>query len=160
MSDLVHLPASMLLFFALLTVLVCGCAPERPQRRPARASTPTPGKPASPGGTGRKQFAVSDSVIEVAKGEEFTIVLDSNPTTGYSWRLARPLDEDILMLIGSEYLQPTPSSKTPVMGAGGREVWSFRALSPGQAEISLEYVRAWEKGSRPAESAAFRVVVR
>jgi len=99
-------------------------------------------------------------VIEVAKGEEFTIVLDSNPTTGYSWRLARPLDEDILMLIGSEYLQPTPSSKTPVMGAGGRELWVFRALSPGNVEISLEYVRAWEKGSRPAESAAFRVVVR
>jgi len=160
MSDLVHLAASILPFLVLLTVLVSGCAPEKPRRRPTRASAPAPGKPPSPGSTGRRQFTTSDSVIEVAKGEEFTIVLNSNPTTGYSWRLAQPLDEGILMLVGNEYLQATPSGKTPVMGAGGREVWSFRALSPGDAEISLEYVRAWEKESRPAESAVFKVVVR
>ena len=160
MSNIVHLPVSALLFLILLTVLASGCAPEQPRNRPAEASTPAPGETPSPGSTKRNQFTASDSTIGVAKGEEFTIILDSNPTTGYSWRLAQPLDGKILALVGSEYLQPTPSGKTPIVGAGGKDLWVFKALAQGNAEISLEYVRAWEKESRPAQTAAFKVVVR
>lgn len=36
-----------------------------------------------------------DTPLEVKVGEEFTIAIQSNPSTGYVWRLAEPLDETL-----------------------------------------------------------------
>jgi inhibitor of cysteine peptidase len=94
--------------------------------------------------------------IEVDAGEEFAISLDSNPTTGYQWQLVKPLDESVLQLIGSEYKPP----ETKLVGAGGKEVWTFKAMDSGTAEISLVYVRSWEKDVPPAEERTYNVTVR
>ncbi len=94
--------------------------------------------------------------LEVQAGKEFSITLASNRTTGYQWQLAAPLDERILQLVGSEYVSPSVSRP----GAGGTEVWTFRAVGRGSAEIVLQYLRPWEKGVTPAETAGYLVVVR
>ncbi|MDZ4164856.1 MAG: protease inhibitor I42 family protein [Smithellaceae bacterium] len=87
--------------------------------------------------------------LEAALGEEFTIVLASNATTGYGWSLARPLDETVIRLIGSVYR--VPETNPAVVGAGGKEIWTFSAVGKGKTEIFLKYVRPWEKDTPPAE---------
>ena len=94
-----------------------------------------------------------ESAIHAKVSEEFSIILDANPTTGYQWQLANPFDEKILKLIGSDYKAP----KTKRVGAGGKEIWTFKALAAGQTTISFKYVRSWEKDKEPGKSIAFAV---
>lgn len=94
--------------------------------------------------------------FDVVVGREFSSTLASNATTGYHWELAEPLDEAIVKLVGSQYQAPN----TNLVGAGGQEVWTFRAVGPGQTTINLKYVRPWEKGAPPAETASYTVSVR
>ncbi|MBA4389779.1 MAG: hypothetical protein C0399_02445 [Syntrophus sp. (in: bacteria)] len=93
--------------------------------------------------------------INTKVGKAVSITLDSNPTTGYQWQLANPVDEKVLKLISSEYRPP----KTKKLGAGGKEVWTFKALSTGQTIINFEYVRPWEKDRGAAEQATFTIKV-
>jgi inhibitor of cysteine peptidase len=95
-------------------------------------------------------------VIEAQAGQNFTIILKSNPTTGYQWQLAKPLDESIVQLISPEYL----TDKTKLVGAGGKQVWVFKALKAGQTNISLKYVRPWEKNTPPQNEESFVIIIK
>ncbi len=106
-------------------------------------------------GKTRPTYKDSNMLIEVKVGQEFDIVLKSNPTTGYSWKLARPLDKKMLELVKSKYKAPEGST----LGKGGEEVWTFRGMGKGKTSISLKYVRPWEKDKPPAETEIFKVVV-
>lgn len=100
----------------------------------------------------------STTTMEVRVGQEFSLTVDSNRTTGYQWQLGRPLDETILKLVSSEYraLQPAPG----LVGAGRQEVWTFKAVGKGRTEISLKYVHPWEKDAKPAKEQSYTVVVK
>ncbi len=106
--------------------------------------------------TARASYDIKTTTIEVQTGQEFSIRLDSNITTGYSWQLGAPLDGKVLVLVGSQYVEP----KTDAVGAGGQEVWTFKAVAPGKTTIALNYLRPWEKDVAPAQTAAFAVTVR
>ncbi|MDP8235062.1 MAG: protease inhibitor I42 family protein [Candidatus Erginobacter occultus] len=93
--------------------------------------------------------------IKIEAGAEFTIALDSNPTTGYSWNFAEKLDPEILTLVDSRFQPP----ETRLKGAGGKQFWTFRALKEGRSEIALKYFRSWEKDVPPAREADFTVIV-
>ena len=101
-----------------------------------------------------------EEAIEVEEGLRFSIVLESNPTTGYQWRLAEPLDEEILGLVSAVFEKKGGghAEGEEVVGAPGEEVWTFEALGKGEAEIHLEYVRPWEEKA-PEESKTFKVEV-
>lgn len=101
---------------------------------------------------------LSINLIEVKVGQEFNITLESNPSTGYGWQLSKPLNETILNLIGSEY-KPSEESGL-IVGAGGTEIWTFRAVKSGTAEISLKYVRPWETDVPPIQEQNFGIIVR
>lgn len=92
--------------------------------------------------------------VAVREGQTFALTLRSNPTTGYIWQLAEPLNERIIRFTGNEYR----SDKTGLMGAGGREIWTFKAVGSGETRINLKYVRPWEKDTAPAKTAQFRIV--
>ena len=94
-------------------------------------------------------------VIKAQVGHNITIILKSNPTTGYQWQVAKPLDESTLKLISSEYL----ADKTTLVGAGGKQVWRFKTLKPGQTSISFKYVRPWEKNTPPQNKESYLVVI-
>jgi len=108
-------------------------------------------------GCSKKKQIYRDSgkLIEVEVGQEFEIILDSNQTTGYGWKLAKSLDEEVLELVKSKYEEP----EDPILGKGGEEVWTFKATGKGKTGISLEYVREWEKGKAPAKTKSFKVSV-
>lgn len=100
--------------------------------------------------------AAEPKPITVKVDQEFKLTLQYNATTGYQWVLAKPLDEKLVKLLGSEYKR----LDSKLVGSGGDMVWTFQALAEGKAEIGLNYVRPWEKGAKPAQTTNFVVVIK
>jgi len=106
------------------------------------------------GCAGKKVYSEGVSTIETAVGRDIVIALESNPTTGYAWRVAGRVDLAVVALISSDY-EPSSSS---VLGAGGQQLWTFRAVGLGSTVIKFDYGRPWALTS-PEKSATFTVVV-
>lgn len=94
--------------------------------------------------------------IDIELCKDFTITLESNKTTGFGWDIATPIDENIIKFISCEYI----AADTGLVGSGGREIWSFRAVCPGKTNISFKYIRPWEKDVPPAKKLTFNVVIK
>ena len=88
--------------------------------------------------------------IRVAAGEVFVIELRGNPTTGYVWQA--DVDARYLELTGKEF-----ERESAAIGAGGREVFHFRAREAGRTEIVFAYGRPWESLAR--DTRHFQVVI-
>lgn len=93
--------------------------------------------------------------MEVKLEQEFTITLKSNPTTGYSWQIETAPDESVVRLIGSVFVGP----QTRLVGAGGSEIWTFKAVGRGRTGVRLIYVRPWEQDVPPVEIAEYDILV-
>jgi len=70
------------------------------------------------------------------------IALESNPTTGYGWETI--YDETVLELVEETY-ELGEYAKQGVVGAGGTELFRFKALKSGKVEITMVYNRWWEQ---------------
>lgn len=94
--------------------------------------------------------------IEVAAGNEFKIVIDANPSTGYHWELIGDLDGAVLEFVSNDY-----RASEPVMpGSGGKDVWTFKAIAAGEADITLGYYPPSNDPVDPAQTVTFTVVVK
>ena len=71
-------------------------------------------------------------------GEEFTIKLKSNPTTGYHWHPV--FDEALLELISNDFTR-----ETKLIGASGVHRFDFKAIKPGRTTIKMLCKRRWEE---------------
>lgn len=98
----------------------------------------------------------TENVIETKVGNKFKIELKSNPSTGYQWQLEKPLDKNFVKLVSSNYFH----SNTPLIGAGGKEVWVFKAIKKGETVISLKYVRSWEVNQPAAENIEYLIKIK
>lgn len=93
--------------------------------------------------------------IEVAAGNEFKIVIESNPSTGYHWDLVGALDESIIQFVSRDY-----RADEPVMpGSGGKDVWVFKAIAAGETTITLGNFPPGVDGTA-AQEVTFTVVVK
>ena len=91
----------------------------------------------------------------VKPGEEFTIELESRPSTGHSWEISQEPDKKVAAFVRKEYV----GSDSGRLGAAGVEYFTFRAVAPGRTTIDFRYVRRWER-EKPAQSASYDVVVK
>jgi inhibitor of cysteine peptidase len=83
--------------------------------------------------------------ITVSAGGSFKVSLESNATTGFSWpEQAEIGNTSIVEQTDHEYVAPT----SDLMGAPGKEVWTFRALAKGTTVIAMQYSRPWEGGEQ------------
>ncbi len=103
------------------------------------------------------EYTQPDESIEIATGKNFAIKLVSNPTTGYGWQLAEPLNEYVVSLVTNMY-EPAKTDRR-VVGSGGHEIWTFNAVGKGRTEIAMEYLRSWEKDVPAIKTNVFSVVV-
>src|SRR5271170_2430290 len=94
--------------------------------------------------------------IRVLAGKQFSITLNANHTTGYSWRLAKPLDPAMLHQTSDEYHAATSDA----VGAPGEEVWTFESIAAGNVELDFEYVRPLEKDAKPVKTAKYSIVIK
>lgn len=90
----------------------------------------------------------SDETVHTMAGNDFMMKLDSNPTTGYKWM--PNYDPFYLELISDEF-----TLETNMMGSGGTQRFSFRALKSGETEIEMMYRRPWDK--KPLRSRKFTI---
>ena len=97
----------------------------------------------------------SGKQVELSVGQSLVVTLDSNATTGYSWSLVQNSDDSVLSKTGDEYVAP----QTTLVGAGGKEEWTFKALKKGTSTISMGYSRPWES-TPPVETFGLTVVVK
>ena len=103
-----------------------------------------------------KVYNDPSETISVGVGKNFIIALESNPTTGYSWREA--FDSSLLELVESKYEQ-TPTA-TLIVGAGGTQSFEFKALKKGETEVTLVYKRPWEPDSPDQMTKVFTVNIK
>ena len=109
----------------------------------------------------QKEAAVNDanstsSRITAKVGEDFTIKLPANLTTGYSWRMGE-IKPAIVREVDYKYNQPVNTQR--LVGAGGEEVWIFNAVRTGRVTIHIEYVRPWEVDVPPVKKADFTIII-
>ncbi len=97
----------------------------------------------------------SGKQVEIATGGTLTVTLESNQTTGYSWGLKQISDTSILAKTDSKYVAPTSG----LAGAGGKEVWNFKALKLGKTTLIMGYSRPWEGGEKDAKTFNLTVAV-
>ncbi len=94
------------------------------------------------------------TVVEMRVGDTHTIPLGSNPTTGYQWEIGFEFDERYMELVERRY-EPGSSA----VGAGGRELFTFRALAHGTVEFSFNYKRPSEDEVLQSERYIFNIGV-
>ena len=95
--------------------------------------------------------------LETTVGQTIDITLDSNATTGYKWNLVTTPDAQVLKLLSSQYVVPTPSH-TPVVGEGSKEVWKFQTVGRGTTSLKLAYFRPFDPSQVAKEFSATVVV--
>ncbi len=117
-------------FLLIITALLISCATLLPTSTSTSLPNPTPEEPnVLPATTDPSQ------PITTKPGETFDIVLSSNPTTGYHWNLIGESDANVVQLIGQDYISQQPV----LVGSGGVDVWTFRAINAGDTTIVLGY---------------------
>jgi inhibitor of cysteine peptidase len=85
----------------------------------------------------------SKSIMVDKSSPTFTIKLQSNPSTGFSWFLVK-YDSNLITPISHKYIAPD----TKLVGAPGYEEWVFKAdpralVVPQITKIQLAYTRPW-----------------
>ena len=79
--------------------------------------------------------------VNLRVGQQFTIVLQENPTTGFRWQFVEngkpvvQLDRDFF------------KASSRQLGAGGLHEWLFHAASSGQVTITMKLARAWNQNA-------------
>lgn len=77
--------------------------------------------------------------VRLLAGGTLTIKLFSNGSTGYGWSNPAQLSAPtVLEQTGHQFIPPA----IPNPGAGGQEVWTFRAASRGNCIVYTEYKRS------------------
>jgi inhibitor of cysteine peptidase len=98
------------------------------------------------------------SQVEIEDGQILVVTLESNPTTGYRWEQAEN-QESILEQMGEAEFKQSETGEPPLVGAGGWEIFRFKAISAGQMTLQLVYRRPWEEGVEPINTFSIEVVV-
>ncbi len=98
---------------------------------------------------------MNGGAVVLEQGQTLVLKLASNPTTGYDWELV-DLNGAILEQVGEvEY-----KSDSTLVGAGGVNTYTFKAVGSGNMQLSLIYHRSWEKDIPPIEAYELDVTVK
>lgn len=86
--------------------------------------------------------------IDLAVGKSSSVILDGNPTTGFTWNVASVSSDAVKV---STAIMPAKVKKgaPPVCGAPAPTQVTFTGVKPGKSTVVLEYKRTWE--TEPAD---------
>ena len=127
---------------ACALLLIAGCA------------TPS-GPPAVD--NGELTNAADGTRIAIKRGGELKVMLDANVTTGYQWQ-SPTSPAPVMSAIGTPaYVGKGVDPRA--VGAGGVNIFRFRADSPGQVAPQFDYRGPWETAVPPVKTLRYDVVV-
>lgn len=98
------------------------------------------------------------SRILLAPGQSLQVTLDTNPASGYRWKLERGA-ASVLEPVGQPLYTPV-SPSAPLVGAGGTMQFEFRAAAAGRDTLEIAYRRIAKPDADPARSVRVEVEVR
>lgn len=98
--------------------------------------------------------------ITVKTGDTVQVVLEGNPTTGYTWTVAIPdKDKGILQQQGDAVYAQQTTDKS-VVGAGGTFTFSLKAAAAGQTTLTFDYARPFDKDVAPLKTLTVNITVK
>lgn len=103
---------------------------------------------------GNSSSKSNDFDFAIKKGEQFTIKLDENITTGYSWHY-KIENEDLISLVENKYLE----SSSGLIGASGVHKYVFTGKEKGETKIIFKYYRSWEGEDSSVETKEFKIKI-
>jgi inhibitor of cysteine peptidase len=117
---------------------------------------PTQAPSSSPAPSAIAGWARNGKTVTLHPGQTLVVQLDSNRTTGYGWSGVPPSGAVLIQEGAPVYATVQPSNQR--VGAGGRDVFKYKAAAKGRVQISLAYERRWEKVP-PAKTFALTVLI-
>lgn len=84
---------------------------------------------------------VAGDTFETTVGKTFTVALDANATTGYTWSQTIK-DASVVAYVDNVYVAEARDPE--VVGGGGTDTFTFKAVGTGTTTITLTYARPWE----------------
>lgn len=93
--------------------------------------------------------------IEMEVEQEVTVSLEANPTTGYTWALDSDVDGSLRLIGEIEF-----EAQSNLPGAGGVQKLRFKALTPGEGDLTLIYHRPFESDTDPLQEFSVSVIVK
>lgn len=100
-------------------------------------------------------YGAADNGKEISMGEgtTFKVILDENPTTGYSWNTTVTSG---LRVENSEYIQ---GGNAGLAGAGGTHEWTIKATGKGEQQFTAIYKRPWEPTTGSESAFTLKILV-
>jgi len=95
--------------------------------------------------------------VEINYPGSLTVSLASNPTTGFQWEEVKIGDSSVITEYEHEFVPP---EATGVVGASGKDVWTFKPLGRGTSTLIFEYSQPWEGGEKDEWTLGLTVVVK
>ncbi len=96
----------------------------------------------------------SGKIVEMFIGDELEVVLPGKPTTGYIWEVSL-LDSTLLRQGNTDFF-----SDTNAIGAGGMEIFRFKAIATGNVEVELIFHRPFEQNVPPNKKFKFTAIIK
>ena len=94
--------------------------------------------------------------VNLKVGQQTTVLLDGNPTTGYVWRLAGKTNH---IIVSAELTCPAQENNSFCCGFPTPTTLTLTALRPGRTLVRVCYARPWEKHKPAADIRTFVVTV-
>lgn len=98
--------------------------------------------------------------VTVAKSGSLTVVLCSNPSTGFQWAENATISAtSVIRQTSHDYEAGQANSEEMITGAPGQDTWVFTPQKTGPATISFTYGRPWEDGEKDVWTLTVNVTV-
>ena len=94
-------------------------------------------------------------IIEMNVRDTFSVKLEGNPSTGYTWEVAE-VDTAVLKKVGETEFE----TESDLVGASGVLILHFEAIGRGETPLNLVYHRSWEEDVPREETFEISVVVK
>lgn len=98
--------------------------------------------------------ADNGTVVEIAEGDEITVELEGNASTGFNWFL-KQYDESVIEPTGEIEYEQTDSD---AVGVGGTYTQKLKGVGAGRTTVVYDYERSFEDEA-PADTFTIEVDV-
>ncbi|HOP37491.1 MULTISPECIES: protease inhibitor I42 family protein [Mesotoga] len=105
-------------------------------------------------GQGKGQVDLKILMNEVTLGTTFTVTLEENASTGYTWQYV-VLGDGI-----TEKSKEISVDKSDKVGAPSKVTWTFQAVDEGYSTIIFRYFRSWEGKESAVDYKAYNISVK
>jgi predicted secreted protein len=95
------------------------------------------------------------STVKITKGTDLVIKLEGQPSTGFTWLVAKN-NAEVLTYSGKPEIE---KPKAPVIGGKVKMGFRFATKATGVSEVELNYLRPFEKDKKPDKTFKVKVEV-